>query len=125
MYCSLCSTSAEQYNAVVHVTDSCSIALVYFCQTQIFIICILVFTQPKDNVRHLRHTHLNQEEPYIKFTLCNVLLKVMLSGFDCHECTRGVQYFCPFAVKATSTTLIFVEYNTFHQINLLDGVHKL
>ena len=33
--------------------------------------------------------------------------------------------FCPFAVKAISTTLIFVECISFHQTNLLDDVHKV
>ena len=39
--------------------------------------------------------------------------------------TRGIQYFCPFAFKARSTTLIFVECITFHQTSLLDDVHKV
>ena len=38
--------------------------------------------------------------------------------------TKGIQYFCPFALKAISTTLIFVECITFHQTSLLDDVHK-
>ena len=33
--------------------------------------------------------------------------------------------FCPFAFKARSTTLIFVECITFHQTSLLDDVHKV
>ena len=32
---------------------------------------------------------------------------------------------CPFAFKARSTTLIFVECITFHQTSLLDDVHKI
>ena len=32
--------------------------------------------------------------------------------------------FCPFAIKARNTTLIFVECITFHQTSLLDDVHK-
>ena len=39
--------------------------------------------------------------------------------------TRDTQYFCPFAVKATSTTLIFVECITFHTTNIIDDVHKV
>ena len=38
---------------------------------------------------------------------------------------RGIQYFCPFAFKARSTTLIFIECNTFHQTSLLDDVQKV
>ena len=41
------------------------------------------------------------------------------------RCTRGIQYFCSFALKARSTTLIFVECITFHQTSLLDDVHKV
>ena len=33
--------------------------------------------------------------------------------------------FCPFAFKARSTTLIFVECITFHQTSLLDYVHNV
>ena len=33
--------------------------------------------------------------------------------------------FCPFAFKARNTTLIFVEFITFHQTSLLDDVHKV
>ena len=33
--------------------------------------------------------------------------------------------FCPFAFKAKSTTLIFVECFTFHQTSFLDDVHKV
>ena len=33
--------------------------------------------------------------------------------------------FCPSALKARSTTLIFVECRTFHQTSLLDDLHKV
>ena len=33
--------------------------------------------------------------------------------------------FCPFAFKAISTTLIFVQVITFHQTSLLDDVNKV
>ena len=33
--------------------------------------------------------------------------------------------FCPFAFKARSITLIFVECITFHQTSLIDDVHKI
>ena len=47
-------------------------------------------------------------------------------SFDHHAAyTRGIQYFCPFAFKARSTTLILVECITFHQTSLLDDVHKV
>ena len=39
--------------------------------------------------------------------------------------TRGIQYVCPFAFKARSATLIFVEFITVHQTSLLDDVHKV
>ena len=32
---------------------------------------------------------------------------------------------CPFAIKARSTTLIFVDSITFHQTKFLDDVHKV
>ena len=33
--------------------------------------------------------------------------------------------FCPFTVKGTCASLIFVECIIFHQINLIDDVHKV
>ena len=39
--------------------------------------------------------------------------------------TRGIQYFCPFAINARSTILIFVEYITCNQTKFLDDVHKV
>ena len=43
-----------------------------------------------------------------------------------HVVLRGAfSNFCPFALKARSTTLIFVECITFHQTSLLDDVHKV
>ena len=38
---------------------------------------------------------------------------------------RAFSIFCPFAFKARSTTLIFVECITLHQTSLLDDVHKV
>ena len=39
--------------------------------------------------------------------------------------TRGIQYFCPFAVKERSTTVIFLVCISFHQSNILDDMHKV
>ena len=37
--------------------------------------------------------------------------------------TKGVQFFCPFAFKATSTTWTFVQYITFNKTNFLDDIY--
>ena len=39
--------------------------------------------------------------------------------------TSGIQYLCPFAFKARSTTLIFVECLAFQQTSLHDDVDKV
>ena len=49
----------------------------------------------------------------------------IFEGYSHFVYTRGIQYFCPFDVKARSTTLIFVECITCHQTNLLADVHKV
>ena len=53
----------------------------------------------------------------LSFTLLKILYEYV------H--TRGIQIFCPFAVNARRTTLIFVEIIAFHQTSLLDDVHKV
>ena len=40
-------------------------------------------------------------------------------------CLSNVSIFCPFAFKARSTTLIFVEFITSQQTSLLDDVHTV
>ena len=73
---------------------------------------------PHQNPRHQNVT----KDTCIQIKLNQKCQKVINTKFT----IRGAfNIFCPIAVKARSTTLIFVECITFHQSNLLDDVHKV